>query len=257
MRKIFGLLVLFCLVSSAQADGLITQPGYFYNGVGVTLTLTGALTYGGVTLNSAVSGGGSMVLASSPVILTPVIATLRGGTATSTAMIIESTSGVGATDSIAFKTGSQSTFMSADTNGLISVPKIGSDITHTDSSICQDTTTHALYSGSGTLGVCLGTSSIRYKRKDTIRPITDGIAQIMELKPDNYFYQVGYGDQGKREQYGFMAEDIVKVLPKLVGLDERGKPNSVDMLGMMPILVKAIQQLERRVAYLEKHQVRK
>lgn len=39
MYKILGFLALLCLPFQAQADGLLTQPGWFYNGFGTTLNL--------------------------------------------------------------------------------------------------------------------------------------------------------------------------------------------------------------------------
>ena len=132
---------------------------------------------------------------------------------------------------------------------LVQLNAITSDATHTDASVCEDTTTHALYSGSGTLGICLGTSSARYK--NNIVDLSDGLAQVMALEPKNFFYNSDHGDNGAREQYGFLAEDVAKVLPKLVALDADGKPNSVDILGMVPILVKAIQDQQAKIDGLE------
>lgn len=133
---------------------------------------------------------------------------------------------------------------------LVSLAAITSDATHTDSAICQDTTTHALYSGSGTLGVCLGTSSKRYK--NNIVDLKDGLAQIIGLKPKNFFYNADHGDNGAREQFGFIAEDVVGILPKLVGHDAKGLPNSVDMLGMIPVIVSAIQKQQAEINALKK-----
>lgn len=135
-------------------------------------------------------------------------------------------------------------FTIAGGTGLIATPLITSDATHTDSAVCQDTTTHAMYSGSGTLGVCLGTSSARYKQEATFRPLSDGLNQLMALRPINYFYKPGHGDGGAREQYGMLAEDVLYVLPKLVHLDVDGLPNSIDLVGMIPIIIKAIQELK-------------
>lgn len=122
---------------------------------------------------------------------------------------------------------------------------LATDSTKTDTSVCQDTTTHQLYTGTGTLGICLGTSSARYKKN--IVPLTDGITQLIDLKPVNFYYKKGYGDNGAKEQYGFIAEDLIKVLPKLTQLDSDGNPNSVDMLGMIPVLVEAIQQQQHEI----------
>lgn len=133
--------------------------------------------------------------------------------------------------------------------GLVALLKITTDATHTDSTVCQDTTTHALYAGSGTAGICLGTSSARFK--NSIVEARDGLSAILALRPVNFFYNEGAGDNGAREQYGFLAEDVMSVLPKLTHLDARGEPQSVDLLGMVPVLVKAMQEQEKRLAALE------
>jgi hypothetical protein len=124
--------------------------------------------------------------------------------------------------------------------GLVSLPAIGTDATHTDSTICQDSTSHALYFGSGTAGVCLGTSSARYKQD--IRDDASSCKDVLALKPKRFRYKKGWGDDGAREQYGFLAEDVVKVLPDLVGLDKDGKPNSVDIVGLIPVMVHCMQE---------------
>ncbi len=129
-----------------------------------------------------------------------------------------------------------------------SLPTIATDATHTDATLCEDTTSHTIYFGSGTAGVCLGTSSARFKRD--IAALDLGIWDIMHLAPKSYFYREGYGDNGARRQGGFVAEDVIDVLPKLVGLDAEGKPNTVDMMGLVPILVKAAQEEQEEIAVI-------
>lgn len=124
--------------------------------------------------------------------------------------------------------------------GLITIPSIATDATHTDSSVCQDTSTHALYSGSGTLGICLGTSSARYKTD--IAPLGEGLLAIMALRPVSYHLDAAHGDPAKL-LYGFTAEDMVGPLPALVDLDTTGHPNTADYLGVVPVLVNAVQEL--------------
>jgi Chaperone of endosialidase len=116
------------------------------------------------------------------------------------------------------------------------------DSGHTTRTVCQDTTSTTFYYGSGTAGVCLGTSSARFKT--SIANDNLGLAQIAALQPVTFNYKKGYGDDGVRKQHGFLAEDVVKVLPDLVGLDADKKPNSVDMLGMIPALVNAVKELK-------------
>jgi hypothetical protein len=126
--------------------------------------------------------------------------------------------------------------------GGINLPSLPSDATHTDNTVCADTSTGLLYKGSGAVGICLGTSSARFKHD--ISPLRPGLAQIMALQPVSYRYNKGYGDDGARELYGFTAEQVADVLPELVGHDAEGRPNSVDWAGIVPVLVKAIQELK-------------
>lgn len=128
-------------------------------------------------------------------------------------------------------------------NASVKLTGIGTDATHTDATVCEDTTSHQLFFGSGTVGVCLGTSSRRYKHD--INALEFGLAAIMALKPSTYYLNADQGDPS-HEYYGFMAEDMVSVLPALVGLDAQGKPNTADYLGLVPVLVKGEQELKQR-----------
>lgn len=133
--------------------------------------------------------------------------------------------------------------------GTVTLTNIASDATHTDSTVCQDTTTHTLFSGSGAAGICLGTSSLRFKRDWS--PLQPGINQVMALEPIRYRYKEGYGTSD-RDLYGFAAEQVIDVLPDLVGLDAEGRPNSVDWAGMVPLLVRAVQDQQREVDALKR-----
>lgn len=142
-------------------------------------------------------------------------------------------------------------------NGQTFIPNMSSDSGIADSTVCTATTGGKLLKGSGTLGICLGTSSARYKNH--IVPMNEGLDKLAALLPKNFYYNKGHGDGGAREQYGFIAEDVIQVLPKLVPLDSEGKPSSVDLVGMIPIIVRGMQQLEAdnnnlraRVVELEK-----
>lgn len=123
----------------------------------------------------------------------------------------------------------------------LAVPGIAADTATVDNTVCVSSTGLFL-KGSGALGVCLGTSSAKFKHD--IAPMGAGLAEIVQLAPKNFFYNKGYGDDGKRQQYGFIAEEVVKVLPGVTAPDKDGKPQSVDMLSMVPILVRSVQQLK-------------
>lgn len=113
--------------------------------------------------NAPVTEAGTQTLTNktltSPTIATPTITTsataplVIGGTAASSTLTLESTSGAGTTDSIIFKTGSQSTRMAIDTSGNVGIgttsPNYKLDI--------QNTATTALrvYNSTATNGVLL------------------------------------------------------------------------------------------------------
>lgn len=125
--------------------------------------------------------------------------------------------------------------------GVIVSAGITTDATHTDATVCEDTTTHQFYFGSGTAGICLGTSSSRFKHD--IRPLEAGLEQIAALEPVAYRLNADHGDPNKL-LYGFTAEQGGKVLPALTGEDAEGKPNTFDYIGVVPVLVNAVKQLK-------------
>lgn len=139
--------------------------------------------------------------------------------------------------------------LSLTSGGLVELPQIGSDATHTDATVCEDTTSHALYAGSGAAGICLGTSSIRFKH--AIEPLRAGLPQIMALEPVSYHLNADHGDPSKK-LYGFTAEQGGKALPDLVGLDTNGRPNTFDYMGVVPVLVKAIQEQQAEIDALKR-----
>jgi len=127
-------------------------------------------------------------------------------------------------------------------NATLTFTNLATDATHTTRTVCQDTTSKILFFGSGAAGICLGTSSARFKTN--ILPETTGLAQIAQLNPVHFSYLKGYGDDGARVQKGFLAEDVAGVMPELVGYDEQGRPNTVDWAGLVPVLVNAVKDLK-------------
>ena len=102
---------------------------------GITGLGTGVATWlatpSSANLASAVTGAtgsGALVFGTSPTFTTGITSPLViGGTTASSVLTLESTSGVGTTDSIVFKTGSQSTRWTIDTNGLLSQSQANSN----------------------------------------------------------------------------------------------------------------------------------
>jgi len=132
--------------------------------------------------------------------------------------------------------------MTIDASQNVALPAIAADTAHTDRTICEDTTTHVLYSGTGALGICLGTSGRQFKT--AFAPMTAGLDEIINLKLWNYRYKPGWGDGGARMQYGPTAQDVEKVIPDLAGHDVNGETINYDAGALLPISLHAIQQLK-------------
>jgi len=133
-------------------------------------------------------------------------------------------------------------------SATLTLTNLATDATHTDRTVCQDTTTKSIFFGSGAAGICLGTSSERYKHD--IVPIDAGLNQLMALKPVQYKLNSDHGDPDKI-LYGFTAEQGESALPKLVGRDTENRPNTFDYLGVVPVLVKALQEQQAKISALE------
>jgi hypothetical protein len=144
----------------------------------------------------------------------------------------------------------QTTAMTISGAQLVSLPAISTDSGQTaTATVCEDTTTHALYFGSGAAGICKGTSSIRFKHD--ILPLEAGIEEILRLGTVSYYLNEGYGDSS-RKLYGFTAEQMYEVLPELVWVGKDGRPDSIDWAGLVPVLVNAIKWQQAEIDDLKK-----
>ena len=126
------------LQATATASGTLTLPAATDTLVGkattdtfTNKTLDTAGTGNVLRINgtqvSAVTGTGSVVLATSPTIATPTVTTsavipvVNGGTAVSSTLTLQSTSGAGTSDAIIFNTASQSEKMRITTAGNVGI----------------------------------------------------------------------------------------------------------------------------------------
>lgn len=80
--------------------------------------------------------------------------------------------------------------------------------------------------------------------KKYITPIQDGLSTVMSLKPVTFFWKdlTNHNTTDPREQYGFIAQDVQKVLPSAVGESPDGYL-TLDKTALISPLVKAVQQL--------------
>lgn len=116
------------------------------------------------------------------------------------------------------------------------------DATHTDNTLCWDTTSGLVLKGSGALGICLGTSGRQFKSE--FSPMLAGLAEVLRIPLFNYRYRSGYGDGGAAMQYGTTAQDMESILPDLVRYDAAGLALNYDYGALLFIGLRAIQELK-------------
>ena len=99
-------------------------------------------------------------------------------------------------------------------------------------------------------GATSWTANSDERMKKNIKPLELGLEQIKALKPARFDYNQDESEESAR--VGFIAQEVLPVLPHAVSVPE----DSEQMMGvspteMIPVLVKAIQELEARLAALE------
>ncbi len=87
--------------------------------------------------------------------------------------------------------------------------------------------------------------------KENIAEATDGLAVIMALRPVRYDWKAGYGNN-RKHQLGFIAQEIEEIFPEAVSEWTQGDDvyKTVGPGALIPVLVKAIQDLHREVTSL-------
>ena len=87
-----------------------------------------------------------------------------------------------------------------------------------------------------------------YRLKENIRPVTDALERVLQLRPYSFNYKSAPGGQ---RMEGFLAHEAQAVIPYAVGgkkdaVDAQGKPiyQTVDYSKLTPILTAAIQELK-------------
>lgn len=242
------------LLGAAAAVTLQPAAG---NSINFNVAGTGTIAFmNSLNFVSNTTNGATIALSVAGSATVPTLISNRGGT----------NSGIGGAANVpAVIVGAATIENWSSTGPAISV--IPTDATHTDASLCRDTTSGAELTGTGTIGICLGTSSARFKHG--ITDLAPGLTEIMKLQPKGYHLNADHRTiraavlkDGKiitpavvgpdKEYYGFLAEDMTKVLPKLVGNDNKGRPNTADYLGLVPVLVKAVQQQQIQIAAMNK-----
>jgi hypothetical protein len=83
------------------------------------------------------------------------------------------------------------------------------------------------------------------KYKECILPLSTQLENIKALSPVQFTWK-----DGGREDYGFIAEDVEKVFPKLVSYEEDGEISGVQYSKITSVLVKALQEQQAQIEEL-------
>ncbi|GEM_PF-2196362 len=111
-----------------------------------------------------------------------------------------------------------------------------------DNYLCIDPITYEVTDG----GANCGASSERYKKN--IEMLGYGLAELLRLRPVSYFWKEEI-HPSRRRQVGLIAEEVEAVLPEVIGYKD-GLVDSVNYEGIIPLLVKAVQEQNRELQSL-------
>ncbi|MGW2541547.1 tail fiber domain-containing protein [Kitasatospora sp. NPDC001574] len=107
----------------------------------------------------------------------------------------------------------------------------------------------------GNRNFCRNTSSIRFK--ENVREIEISPKNVLALRPRIYDRKPTVNDdgqqiEGRRDEYGLVAEEVNETLPEIVVRDEEGQIDSVryDLLGVA--LLSVVQDQDRQIKELRK-----
>jgi len=109
-------------------------------------------------------------------------------------------------------------------------------------SVCIDNSTFEILNDSN---VCVVSAS---RFKNTIEDSLVGLEMVKQLRPVSYYLN---DDAAQGQLFGFVAEEVEAIDSRFVTYTKNGQIYSVKYLEIIPVLVKAVQELEARVKELE------
>lgn len=105
--------------------------------------------------------------------------------------------------------------------------------------------THFLKWNNSTGAWTYDTSSARYK--DNIQDSQYGLAEVLAMRPTTFTYKA----EPNRKDVGFIAEEMVNVVPEVVAKNLDGQPDAISYDRLTSVLCKAIQELNVKVESLK------
>ena len=245
------------------------------NNQSYTTTGAGTITISSGTAGSINNMSIGATTASTGAFTTVTAPTMYGGTTASSTLTLESTSGAGTSDSIIFKTGSQSTRMTIDTNGNVGIGTTSATVTnggifnqagsisyvaigHANGTASGNWYANFQYAGTtigtiaqnGTTGVLYNiTSDQRLKTNIVDAPSASSIIDAIQIR------SFDWKSDGSHNRYGVIAQELNQLVPEAVHtpIDEN-EMMGVDYSKLVPLLVKALQELKAEFdAYKASH----
>jgi len=137
--------------------------------------------------------------------------------------------------------------------GTTSATKATASVLMTDSVASTTTATGTLVvtggvgvSGQVTAATLVETSSITFK--ENVEPITGALDSVLQLLGVTYDRK----DGSRKHEIGLIAEDVYKIVPDLVTLDENGKPYGIQYTKLGAYLVECIKSLKQEINELKR-----
>jgi len=97
-------------------------------------------------------------------------------------------------------------------------------------------------------------SDIRLKKD--VKNLPYGLNDVLRMRPVTYFWK--NDTEARNKQLGLIAQEVQKIIPEAVTLDKTTDTYSINYPTLVPVLIKAVQDLqitvkgqERRIALLE------
>ena len=107
----------------------------------------------------------------------------------------------------------------------------------------------AIFQAIGSIGGALLMSD--ESTKDNVQAIEDALSTLRQLRPVTFNYKKEWSNTPERKHHGFIAQEYKQVMPDASYYDEEYKKHCIDTNDLIGLLVRAIQQLETRVARME------
>jgi len=87
--------------------------------------------------------------------------------------------------------------------------------------------------------------------KDNIEPIENILPAVMQMQGVTFDWKKDKGNDKRSNHYGFIAEDVDKVLPNLVSYSPEGKPEGIQYSKMTAVLLEAIKEQQIQIDELK------